>query len=66
MNFIKVYLSIAVMVVIAGCVNSKQENIKFSVDECLLVKNGDSFYSKCEEPKLGWKGANGRGLIFSQ
>jgi hypothetical protein len=52
--------------VISGCVNSKQENIKFSVDECLLVKNGDSFYSKCEEPKLGWKGANGSGLIFSQ
>lgn len=66
MNFIKVSLSIAVIVVIAGCVNSKQENIKFSANECLLVKNGDRFYSKCEEPKLGWKGANGSGLIFSQ
>ncbi|MBX8814315.1 hypothetical protein HBA91_16885 [Ochrobactrum sp. MR34] len=66
MNFIKMSLSIAVMVVIAGCANSKQENIKFSADECLLVKNGDSFYSKCEEPKPGWKGANGNGLIFSQ
>lgn len=66
MKFIKVYLSIALMVVIAGCVKSKEENIKFSADECLLVKNGDSFYSKCEEFKLGWKGANGSGLIFSQ
>ena len=66
MNFIKVSLIIIVMVVIAGCVNSKQGNIKIPADECLLVKNGDSFYSKCEEPKLGWKGANGSGLIFSQ
>lgn len=66
MKFIKVSLSIALMVVIAGCTNSKQENIKFSADECLRVKNGDSFYSKCELPKLGWKGANGSGLIFSQ
>ena len=66
MKFIKVSLSIALMVVIAGCTNSKQENIKFSADECLRVKNGDSFYSKCEVPKLGWKCANGSGLIFSQ
>jgi len=66
MNFIKVSLSIAMMVIIAGCVNSKQGNINFSADECLLVKNGDSFYSKCDVPKLGWKGANGSGLIFSQ